>query len=43
MAIKIAFVAAIPSRTVTYVVLEMMEERFTSISVSPISTAKMMR
>lgn len=43
MAIKMAFVAAIPRRTVTYVVLDRIEERLTSISVSPINTAKMMR
>ncbi len=40
MAIKIAFVAAIPRRTVTYVVPERTEDRLTSMSVSPMSTAK---
>jgi hypothetical protein len=43
MAIKIAFVAAILRRTDTYVLPDRIEERLTSMSVSPISKAKMIR
>ena len=44
MAIKIALVPAIPRSTVTYSLYAgIIEERFTSISVSPIRAAKISR
>jgi hypothetical protein len=38
-----ALLAAMPRRTVTYVVPDKTDERLTSMSVSPISRAKMIR
>lgn len=44
MAIRIAFVPAMPRSSVTYTLYAgMIEERFTSISVSPMSAAKISR